>query len=174
MPEPNKINPIRETTDEARALARSLIEDAQFAAIGVLDPQTGYPQVSRVAVAMEADGSPFFLASDLSGHSKALAKDGRASLLCGEPPGKGDPLAFPRVTVIGKVRKLGRDDKNHAARREFWLKKHPKAQMYIDFGDFAFYKMMVERVALNGGFGQAFEMGPEDIARPTDKTDNGA
>jgi putative heme iron utilization protein len=166
MPEPDKINPIRETTDEARALARSLIEDAQFASIAVLEPETGYPQVSRVAVAMEEDGSPFILASDLSGHSKALAVDGRASLLCGEPPGKGDPLAFPRVTVIGRVEKLPHDDDNHAVRRAFWLKKHPKSQMYIDFADFAFYRMTVERVALNGGFGQAFEMGPEDIAKP--------
>lgn len=165
MPEPDKINPIRETNDEARAQARSLIEEAQFASIAVLEPGTGYPQVSRIAVAMEEDGSPFFLASDLSGHSKALAVDGRASILCGEPPGKGDPLAFPRVTVIGTVEKLPREDKDHAARRAFWLKKHPKAQMYIDFGDFAFYRMKVERVALNGGFGKAFEMGPEDIAK---------
>lgn len=164
MPEPSKTNPIRETTDEARVQARGLIEDAQFAAIAVLEPETGYPLVSRVAVAMEKDGSPFFLASDLSGHSKALKTDGRASMMFGEPPLKGDPLAFPRVTVIGTVHKLGKADETAAARRAFWLKKHPKAELYIDFGDFAFYKMKVERVALNGGFGKAFEMNASDIA----------
>ena len=42
--------------------------------------------------------------------------------------------------------------------------------MYIDFGDFAFYRMNVERVALNGGFGKAFEMGPKDIAKPIKMT----
>lgn len=166
MPEPSKTNPIRETTDEARAQARGLIENAQFASIAVLDPESGFPLVSRIAVAMERDGSPFFLASDLSGHSKALAVDGRASILCGEPPGKGDPLAFPRVTVIGTVEKLSREDENHQARRAFWLKKHPKAQMYVDFGDFAFYLMKVERVALNGGFGKAFELTGTDISNP--------
>lgn len=163
MPEPSKTNPIRETTDGARAQARGLIENAEWASLAVLEPENGYPQVSRIAIAMEEDGSPFFLASDLSGHSKALAVDGRASILCGEPPGKGDPLAFPRVTVIGEVVKLSREDKKHAARRAFWLKKHPKSELYIDFGDFAFYRMRVERVALNGGFGKAFEMTGEDL-----------
>ncbi len=160
---PDKINPIRETDDEARALARTLIADAEFAAIGVLEPQTGMPLVSRVAVAVEDDGAPFILVSDLSGHSKALAVDGRASLLFGEPGPKGDPLTHPRVTVIGRVTKLGRDDPNHARRRAFWLKKHPKAKLYIDFGDFNFWKMEVERAHLNGGFGKAFVLGAGDL-----------
>jgi putative heme iron utilization protein len=163
MPEPSKTNPIRETTDEARLQARGLIENAQFASLAVLEAETGYPLVSRISVAMEKDGSPFFLASDLSGHSKALKHDPRASIMFGEPPEKGDPLAFPRVTVIGKVEKLDRDDALYPARRAFWLNKHPKAELYVDFGDFAFYKMSVERVALNGGFGKAFELRAEDI-----------
>jgi putative heme iron utilization protein len=163
MAEPLKTNPIRETTNEARAQARSLVENAQFASIGVIEPETGFPLVSRIAVGMEKDGSPIFLASDLSGHSKALARDNRASILCGEPPTKGDPLAFPRVSLIGVVEKLSRDDANHEGRRKFWLGKHPKSALYIDFGDFAFYRMKVERVLLNGGFGKAFEMTGEDL-----------
>ena len=67
------------------------------------------------------------------------------------------------MTVIGKVEKLSRDDAVHPARRAFWLNKHPKSELYVDFGDFAFYKMSVERVALNGGFGKAFEMSAADI-----------
>ena len=164
MAEPSRTNPIRETDDEARALARSLIEDAAFASIAVLEPVTGMPLVSRVAVAMEEDGSPFILASDLSGHSRALAVDPRASLLFGEPKSKGDPLTHPRVTVIGQVTKLARDDADHAARRAFWLKKHPKAKLYVDFGDFAFWRMRVERANLNGGFGKAFELTAQDLA----------
>lgn len=166
MAEPSRMNPIRETDDEARVLARSLIEDAVFASIAVLEPGTGMPLVSRVAVAMEEDGSPFFLASELSGHSKALAVDGRASILFGEPGQKGDPLTHPRVTVIGKVTRLAREDHDHAARRAFWLKKHPKAKLYIDFGDFHFYRLQVERANLNGGFGKAFELSADDLRLP--------
>ena len=163
MTEPTRANPIRETDDEARAMARTLIQDATFASLAVLEPDTGMPLVSRVAVAMEADGSPFILASDLSGHSKALDSDPRASLLFGEPGHKGDPLTHPRITVIGRIVKLPHDDPNHAARRDFWLKKHPKAKLYIDFGDFAFWKMKVERANLNGGFGKAFSLTAEDL-----------
>jgi heme iron utilization protein len=158
-----KIDPIRETDDEARALARRLMGDAVFASLGVLEPETGFPLVSRIAVAVERDGAPFFLASDLSGHSRALGGDGRASILFGEPPAKGDPLAFPRVTVIGRVEKLPREGKPHAARREFWLSKHPKAQLYVDFGDFAFWRMSVERAHLNGGFGKAYVLDAKDL-----------
>jgi putative heme iron utilization protein len=158
-----KIDPIRETDDEARALARKLMAGAAFASLGVLEPESGFPLVSRIAVAVEREGAPFFLASDLSGHSRALGADGRASILFGEPPGKGDPLAFPRVTVIGRVEKLGREGKAHAARREFWLSKHPKAQLYVDFGDFAFWRMTVDRAHLNGGFGKAYVLTQADL-----------
>jgi hypothetical protein len=157
-----KIDPIRQTDDEARALTRKLLQDAEHAALAVLEPQTGMPMVSRVAVSVEKDGSPFMLTSDLSGHSQALMHDGRASILFGEPGPKGDPLTHPRVTIIGRMEKLSRDDPQHAARREFWLKRHPKAKLYIDFGDFAFWKMTPERAHLNGGFGKAYVLKPED------------
>ena len=128
MAEEKKTNSIRETTSEAIDLARQLMGDAQFAALGVLEPQTGIPLVSRVAIAAQLDGSPLILASDLSGHCKALVQDGRASLLFGEPEDKGDPLVHPRVTVIGEMSKLSREDHSHEARREFWLKKTPKSK----------------------------------------------
>lgn len=161
----DKINPIRETNDEAKGLARALIHNAVFASIAVLEPETGHPLVSRIAVGvMEGEAKdPFFLASDLSGHSKALLEDDRASIMFGEPPQKGDPLAFARVTVIGKIEKITREHNSYDLRRAFWLNKHPKSQLYIDFGDFNFYVLNVERVALNGGFGKAFEMQGEDL-----------
>ena len=153
MPEPSKTNPIRQTTDEARALARKLMDAAVFASLAVLEPESGFPLVSRIGVSIDADGAPLFLASELSGHSKALEADPRCSILFGEPPAKGDPLAFPRVTVIGKIVKLNRDEPAHEARRAGYLEKHPKAALYIDFGDFHFFKIRIERAALNGGFG---------------------
>lgn len=158
-----KINPIRETDDTARAQARELLDKAIFASIAVLEPNNGYPLVSRIAVMVDEESTPIFLASDLSGHSKALVDDDRASIMFGEPPDKGDPLAFPRVTVVGRVKKISRQDTCYFEMREAWLIKHPKSKLYIDFGDFNFYKMNVERVALNGGFGKAFEMGANDL-----------
>ncbi len=51
MAEPNRQNPIRETDDEARRLARRLIGEANYASLAVLDEDTGFPVVSRIAVA---------------------------------------------------------------------------------------------------------------------------
>lgn len=159
-----KIDPIRPTDDEARALASKLLAGASFAAIGVIEPDTGYPLVSRIAFGLDRQGGwPVFLASELSFHSKALAHDPRATMLVGEPPAKGDPLAFPRVTLIGEVTRIDRSSKERYTLREPWLERHPKAQLYIDFGDFHFFRMEVKRANLNGGFGKAFVLNPADL-----------
>lgn len=159
-----KIDPIRETDDEARELARGLIASARFGSLGVLEPQTGVPLVSRIAVAAGSEAVPFFLASDLSSHSRALAADPRCSLMLGEPKDKGDPLAFARVTVIGRAAPLSREAAQALDLRERWLALHPKAKLYVDFADFRFYRLEVERALLNGGFGKAYVLRAGDLA----------
>ncbi len=161
--ESKKTSPIRPTDDEARQLARKLIDGAKFAALGFAEPGTGRPLVSRVAVAVDGAGAVVVLASDLSNHSKALAKDARASLLLGEP-GKGDPLAHPRITVIGMMERIDQASSEHADLRPLWLASHPKAELYIDFADFRFYRLKPERALLNGGFGKAYELTVADLA----------
>lgn len=158
-----KIDPIRQTDEEARELARTLIREAQYGSLGVLEQQTGMPLVSRIAVAAGAEAVPFFLASDLSNHSKALAADPRCSLMLGEPKGKGDPLVHPRVTVVGRAAALPREAAAELGLRQRWLARHPKAKLYIDFGDFRFYRLEVERALLNGGFGKAYVLTAEDL-----------
>lgn len=104
MSEANQTTVIRPTDDEARALARRLVRLARHGALAVLDPRDGAPFASRVALATEMDGTLVMLVSRLSQHTEALAADARCSLLVGEP-GKGDPLAHPRLTVVGKEKK---------------------------------------------------------------------
>lgn len=157
-----KINPIRETDPQACALARKLIDEAKFASIAVLEPDTGMPLISRIAVSTDGGGNLIFLASDLSSHSKALAKNSIASIMVGEP-GKGDPLAHPRITLIGQIEKIDRGSKQRDALRDPWLADHPKAKLYIDFGDFHFFRLVLQRANLNGGFGKAYELTPGDI-----------
>lgn len=159
-----KINPIRETDDDARALGRKLMDEAKFGSIAVLEPETGMPVVSRVAVATDSDGELIFLASELSNHSKALAGDGRASIMVGEP-GKGDPLAHPRISLIGQVVRIDRASEERNALRGPYLESHPKAALYIDFGDFHFFRLKLERANLNGGFGQAYNLTRDDLFR---------
>ncbi|SIN75591.1 HugZ family protein [Vannielia litorea] len=158
MPE---TDPIRPTDDEARALARGLLDTARYGALGVLDG--GAPLVTRIAVGTDAAGSPVTLVSSLSAHTRALKAGPAASLLVGEPGERGDPLTHPRLTVQCTARFVARESDDHAALRARWLESHPKAKLYIDFGDFGFVALDVQSAFLNGGFGKAFRLTPKDL-----------
>lgn len=160
MKEPVKT--IRDTDEEARGLARRLIRGARFAAIGVLEPETGFPFASRVLTGTDTDGAPVILVSRLSVHTEALLADQRASLLFGEP-GKGDPLAYPRITVRTQAERVARDDSTHLRLRTRFIARHPKAKLYADFPDFAFFRMIPKSASLNGGFGKAFMLEASDL-----------
>ncbi|MTI45462.1 hypothetical protein JM93_01141 [Roseibium hamelinense] len=161
---------LRETDDEARRLAKGLVRSARFGSLAALEPDTGYPLASRVALATDLDGAPVILTSTLSGHTSAIMADPRCSLLCGEP-GKGDPLAHPRVTLFTKAQRIERGTETHARLRRRYLARHPKAELYVDFGDFSFFKLDIGRASLNGGFGKAFELVREDLLAPVSDAD---
>ncbi|WP_417686232.1 HugZ family protein [Roseibium sp.] len=158
---------LRETDDEARRLARGLLRSARFGSIAALEPESGHPIASRVAVCPDMDGTPVILISNLSGHTAALNGDPRCSLLLGEP-GKGDPLAHPRVTLFCHAEKLERGGEAHHRMRRRYLARHPKAELYVDFGDFAFFRLKVERASLNGGFARAYSLAESDLILPAD------
>ena len=151
-------DPVRPTDDEARALARSIVAAARFGALGVTDPETGAPMVTRIAVVPGPDGIPLTLISSLSTHTAALDANPACSLLVGEPGPKGDPLTHPRLTIqaIAEVQ-------DKAAFKAHYLAHYPKAQIYYDFGDFRLVRLRPVAGFLNGGFGKAYRLGPEDI-----------
>ncbi|MBD8890601.1 HugZ family protein [Roseibium litorale] len=153
---------LRPLDDEARRLARGLIRSARFGSLAALEPGTGHPLASRVALAPDMDGTPFILISALSGHTSALTADARCSLLLGEP-GKGDPLAHPRVTLMCHAEKVERGAPAHDRMRQRYLARHPKAERYVDFADFSFFALRLERASLNGGFGKAFVLNRGDL-----------
>ncbi len=156
-------DPIRPTDDEARALARGLIADATYGAIGVLDPESGTPMVSRIAVVPGPDGLPLALVSDLSHHTRALKANPACSMLVGEPGAKGDPLTWPRLTLLGTARFTRHGDATHRDLADHFVAKQPKAKLYIGFGDFALLQLTLTGAHLNGGFGKAFVLTPEDL-----------
>jgi putative heme iron utilization protein len=160
MPE---TSPIRPTDDEARALARGLLDHARFGALGVIDPATGMPMVTRVAVGTDAEGRPVSLVSDLSAHTRALGANPACSLLVGEPGARGDPLTHPRLTLQARARFVRKGEDGYGALRSRWLEGHRKSALYVDFADFSFAVLEVEAAHLNGGFGRAFVLGPGDL-----------
>jgi heme iron utilization protein len=152
-------DPIRPTDDAARTLASALIREARHGALGVIDPATGAPQVSRVAVGWDG-AAPILLVSDLSSHTRALALHPACSLMVGEPGVRGDPLTHPRLTIQCNAMVADK-----AALRDLWLRDHPKALLYIDFADFRMLRLGVSGAFLNGGFGRAFNLTPADLAQ---------
>ncbi|MFI0847298.1 HugZ family protein [Mesorhizobium sp. IMUNJ 23232] len=153
---------IRPTDDEAVRLAKTLLRAARYGAFAVLDPASGGPLASRVGVATDVDGAPLILVSMLSAHTKAITVDPRCSLLLGEP-GKGDPLAHPRVTLICRATKLERGSPEQARAERRYLNKNPKAKLYVSLGDFHMFRLEIEGASLNGGFGKAYALTREDI-----------
>lgn len=155
-------NVIRPTDAEAIRLAKTLVRAARFGAIAVIEPETGSPFASRVGVATDIDGAPLILVSLLSAHTKALLADPRCSLLVGEP-GKGDALAYPRLSLACRAVRLETDDPAHARARRRYLNRNPKAKLYAGLGDFRLFRLEPERGSLNGGFGKAFLLGRDDL-----------
>jgi heme iron utilization protein len=155
---PKLPSPIRATTPEAIRLAKTLIRTANFGSISVLDPRDGRPYVSRISVAADHDGTPITLISSLAFHTKALLADRRCSLLLGEP-GKGDPLAHPRITLSCDARFINREDPDAGA----------VSSLYAGFADFSFVRLQMISASLNGGFGQAYEIAGNELKSPESK-----
>lgn len=156
-----KKDPLLPVDAEARRLAKDLLRQARHGALATLDPADGAPLATRTALATDMDGAPVILTSTLSAHTQALLKDPRCSLLVGEP-GKGDPLAHPRLTVIARAERVTEETLRERLKRRY-LARHPKAELYVDFPDFSFWRLAMSRTSLNGGFGRAYAMAPEDV-----------
>lgn len=154
---------VRETDDEARHLALTLLREARAVALATSEPdEGGFPFVSRVLLGIDCDGRPTLLVSGLSAHTKALSVDPRCSLLAGEA-GKGDPLAHPRLTLQCLAAPVERDSADHQRIRARFLRRHPKARLYADFPDFRFFRLDPLRASLNGGFGRAYLLEGNDF-----------
>ena len=110
----------------------------------------GWPSSSLVTYATAWDGSPLFLLSTLSHHTQNALRDSRVSLLVDGTDGYANPQQGPRVSVVGHLKQ-----ENHADLHRRFLAKHPRAELYVRFGDFRFYKLLVEKLHYVGGFASA-------------------
>lgn len=131
--------------------ARTLVAAQRMGSLGsiALEP-AGYPYASLITFALDG-GLPVFLISRIAEHTRNLSADPRASLLVHESD-KADPLANGRVTLVGSVRKLGRDGATSA--RAAFLAAHPQSAYYADFSDFDFWRLELEAVRYIGGYGR--------------------
>lgn len=139
---------------EARLIVRGALKGALATNRRAARPQAqGHPYVSKVGVAADQGGAPVFLFSTLAAHTQDLLADPRASLLVEAPTTASNPLEGTRCTLVGRVKVLSGFEAD--AVRAAYLLRHPGAARYAGFGDFAPWRMHVEKVHFVGGFGRA-------------------
>jgi heme iron utilization protein len=147
---------------DAAGVAKVLLRSARAAALATIDRNTGHPFGSLVNVATDLDGSPLILISRLATHTANLENDARASLLLASA-GKGDPLAHPRLTVLGAFAPVERADPSEPRLRRRFLARHPKSELYAGFADFSFWRLGLVSAHLNAGFARAADLKAGDL-----------
>jgi putative heme iron utilization protein len=147
---------------DPKSVAKDLLRTTRAGALATIDRNTGHPFASLVNVATDVDGAPLILISRLSTHTANLEVDGRASLLLAAT-GKGDPLAHPRLTLIGNFTQVARDDAREPRVRRRFLARHPKSELYAGFADFSFWRLEAVSAHLNGGFARAADLKAGDV-----------
>src|SRR5215468_3044521 len=136
------------------AIAKELLRVTRSGALATIDRNTGHPFCSLVNTATDVDGSPLILVSRLSTHTANIEVDPRASVLLAST-GKGDPLAYPRLTALGSFAMIERGAADEARVQRRFLTRHPKSEIYASFADFSFWRLAVVSAHLNGGFARA-------------------
>ncbi len=157
-----KTDLLRPTDDDARALARSILETARMAALASLQAD-GTPLATRIGFVLSEQGHALSLVSDLSAHTSALRHSPACSLLLGDAAAKGDPLTHPRLSLQGHAVMISHGDPAHTEMAAQYLRGHPKAKLYIGFADFSIVRFAISHGLLNAGFGKAYRLTPDDM-----------
>src|SRR4249920_3897641 len=142
---------------DAGLAAKKLMREGRSGALATLMPGSGDPYCSLVNVATAMSGAPLLLLSTLALHTKNIMADERVSLMLDERK-EGDPLEGARVMLMGTCAKTPEPTSESS-----YLRRHPEAQAFVSFADFAFYRMEITRAHLVAGFGRIVDLKPQDI-----------
>jgi len=142
---------------DAKLAAKTLVREGRSGALATLMAGSGDPYCSLVNVATTAAGAPILLISQLAVHTKNILADRRVSLMLDERK-PGDPLEGARVMLMGTAAVT----EDPEARRRY-LVRHPDAEMYAGFKDFAFYEVTLKGAHLVAGFGRIVDIAAADL-----------
>ncbi len=130
-------------------LAARLVRKIRIGTLATLE-KNGAPLATLTTIGLDEDGVPLIFISSLSAHTQNLSEDPRFSLLLAEL-GKGDPLAHPRVSLSG----IATQTMSEAAKIRF-IEQNPKSKLYAEFADFSLWRLVPQKIHLNGGFARAY------------------
>lgn len=132
--------------------ARTLVYVGRIGSMSTVSrKQAGFPFGSVMPYGLDEHGRPIFLISSMAMHTQNLQADPRASLLVVQADASGDPLGASRVTLIGNVARISEGEV--AGAKKLYLDRYANSKYWVDFEDFAFYRMDVLDVYYVGGFG---------------------
>lgn len=144
--------------EEIAGTARTLLRSRLNGALSTLSVEMGgWPFGSLTPYVLDHRGTPHVLISRLAEHTRNLLADARVSLMARAVSRGGDAQAVGRVTVLARAEPT---TVSEPFRRRF-IRYLPEAQRYLDMGDFAFYRLNVERVRYIGGFGAIHWIGKQ-------------
>jgi putative heme iron utilization protein len=142
--------------------ALELIAASPRGVLCTLLPGGGEPYGSLVDILPLPDGDAVLLISGLAEHRKNLDADARGSLLLGPALGSAEALTQARVTLVGRAERV--EDRSEF--RGPYLAAHPASAAFIDFPDFAFHRLRVERARYIAGFGRMGWIPKDALAAP--------
>ncbi len=156
LPEPSHAERVRTLV--------SLLSTATLSTLSRKHP--GFPFGSLMPYALDSEGRPIFLISNMAMHTQNLKADARASLFVAQAATDGDPLGAARATLVGHAEPVPQDDL--ALARERYLASHENSKYWVDFADFGFFRLQIVDVYYVGGFGVMGWVAAEDykLAKP--------
>ena len=152
--------------------ARRLLNHQSF---GVLSTHSadveGYPFGSIAPYALDYDGQPAILISEIAQHTRNIKQNEKVSLTVFDPLAE-DPQASSRLTWIGDAESI---DQSETDIRHRYLRYFPSAESYFETHDFSFYRIRLRRARFIGGFGQIFWIEPTSmlVGNPFCETEGG-
>ena len=128
---------------------RTLIDTRSQGTLSTLSAKLpGYPFGSLMPYALDEQGRPVFLISNMAMHTQNLKRDGRASLFFEQAAADRDPLGAARGTLVGDVAPVASEEV-----RALYLARHENSKYWVDFKDFGFFRLEPVDVYYVGGFG---------------------
>src|ERR1700681_4770164 len=145
---------------DASRLARSLLRRSRQGALATLMAGSGDPYCALANVTSHAEGSPILLISRLAVHTRNILGDSRVSLMLDERAG-GDALEGSRIMLGGRAEEAAASDQQILRRR--YLHAHPSAEAFVNFKDFAFFRIHPIGAHLVAGFGRIVDLKREQV-----------
>ncbi len=151
---------------EAAQSLRRLLAAQPVAALATL--HRGEPALSMVPFVPAADGSRLFIhVSALATHTRDMQEHPRVSLLVMDDPARAGvpPQALPRVALQCDAFALERESEAYASARDAYLARFPDSEVTFGLGDFSLFALMPLSARLVAGFGRAWGLTGDGLAR---------